>query len=220
MKPAKNHLSERIQVGMVSASGVHNNRTHQTMDERISKLVSHRAGPLSESEDAFRKACRDMLRIQSYKPTGRGKPASEYLLRTASERSFPRINPVADINNYISLAYLVPVSLWDADKIDADSWLFRAGLEDERFVFNPSGQSIGLRDLATGFAVSEGVETPIVTPVKDCRLTKTDGNTRNIAAAVYYPASWNGVPELPDILMEFSGILKEISDHVESAIIV
>ncbi len=214
-------MSERIQIGMVSASGVQNSRMHQAIEERISKLVKRRGGPLPETEDAFRKACRDMLRIGSYKPTGRGKPASEYLLRAASEEAFPRINPVADINNYISLAYLVPISLWDVDKIkDADSWLFRAGLENEQFVFNPSGQAIGLHDLASGFAVIEGVETPIVTPVKDCQLTKTDGNTSNIAAAVYYPAFWSGAPGLPDILQEFSGILKEISDHVEIAIII
>lgn len=204
---------------MIRAEGVQNSKNHRRLEDRLSKLIDRRTRPLSGEEDAFRKACRDMLRYGSYKPTGRGKPASEYLLRSASEDAFPRINTAADINNYISLAYLVPISLWDTDKTDADSWLFRTGLEDEQFVFNFSGQTIGLLDLAAGFAVRGEAETPIVSPVKDCQLTKTDDSTRNIAAAVYYPASWPGAPDLSEILQEFSGLLEEVSDDVESAII-
>ena len=203
----ENHLFDRIKIGTIAANIDALPEHHTLLEERLSELLQLRRGPLSESEDAFRKACRDMMRIGSYKPTGRSKPASEYLLRTASEGNFPRINSVVDINNYISLKYLVPISLWDTDKIDADSWLFRTGNEDENFVFNSTGQVIQLHDLVTGFAVKGSKETPIVTPVKDCQQTKTGAGTSNIMAAVYYPANWPDSPSLDVILDEFNDLL-------------
>ena len=203
----ENLLSDRIKIGTIAANIDALPEHHTLLEERLSELLQLRRGPLGESEDAFRKACRDMMRIGSYKPTGRSKPASEYLLRTASEGNFPRINSVVDINNYISLKYLVPISLWDTDKIDADSWLFRTGDEEENFVFNSTGQVIQLHDLVTGFAVKGGKETPIVTPVKDCQQTKTGMGTCNIMAAVYYPANWPDSPSLDEILEEFNELL-------------
>ncbi len=218
MEPVKNLLEDRVRIGFVRAYGIRIIQDHHFPDERLNQLLERRKQPLSANEDAFRKACRDMMRIGTYKPTGRGKPASEYLLRAASEESFPRINTAADINNYISLAWLAPISLWDTDREPADSWLFRPGKAGEEFVFNPSGQTISLQDLVTGFAVKDGKETPVVTPVKDCQQTKTDTETRNIAAAIYYPAGWADEPVLDDMLGEFTELLHEVSDRTESGI--
>ncbi|MCC5940197.1 MAG: hypothetical protein JJU37_01540 [Balneolaceae bacterium] len=203
----ENLVSDRIKVGIVTANIDQLPADHTLLEDRLARILSQRREDLGEQKDAFRKACRDMMRIGSYKPTGRGKPASEYLLRTASEGNFPRINSVVDINNYISLKYLVPISLWDTDKIDADSWLFRPGGDEESFVFNSSGQTIQLHDLITGFAVKDGQESPIVTPVKDCQQTKTDRSTSNIMAAVYYPAHWTNSPSIEEILEEFNELL-------------
>ena len=41
-----------------------------------------------QREESLRSAVRDMLRHGGYKPTGRGKPASEYLVRAANEDRF------------------------------------------------------------------------------------------------------------------------------------
>ncbi len=194
-------------------------KPHPELDKRLAALLDVRRNPLTEEEDELRKACRDMLRIGSYKPTGRGKPSSEYLLRSALEEDFPRINTVVDINNYVSLKYLVPISLWDTGKIEADSWLFRTGKPDESFVFNPSGQEIALEDLVTGFAVLNGKETPILTPIKDCQQTKTDASTREVAAGIYYPAGWNGPPELQKVVDEFAELLEMVSGRVTGRIV-
>lgn len=215
----KNQLQDNLLIGALEARGLDNTADSPLLEERLSRLLDQRSAPLNPDEDAFRKACRDMMRIGSYKPTGRGKPASEYLLRAASESNFPRINTAADINNYISLAYLVPISLWDTDKIAADSWLFRTGADGEQFVFNPSGQTIGLKDLVSGYAVAGGEETPVVSPVKDCQQTKTDDGTCNIAVAVYYPAGWDGKPALSEIMKEFAELMETVSGQVEYAII-
>ena len=50
-----------------------------------------------------RKRVRAMLRHGKYKPSGRGKPASEFLLRAALDDAFPRINGPVDANNIVSL---------------------------------------------------------------------------------------------------------------------
>jgi hypothetical protein len=218
MEPVSNQLDDRIRIGFVRAYDIRIEQDFRFPDSRLDQLLERRKQPLTVEEDGFRKACRDMMRIGSYKPTGRGKPASEYLLRSATEDSFPRINTAADINNYISLAWLVPISLWDTDLVPADSWLFRPGKPDEEFVFNPSGQTISLQDLVTGFAVRDNSQTPLVTPVKDCQLTKTGTGTHNIAGAVYYPAGWTGGPALEDILAEFTELLAKASDRTESGI--
>ena len=219
MITVRNHLSDKVRLGIITARNIKPGKRPARFESLLNSTIEKRRHPLSEQDDLFRKACRDMLRIGSYKPTGRGKPASEYLLRAALEDSFPVINPVADINNYISLNRLIPISLWDLDKIEAGSWLFRPGKEKEEFIFNASGQTIGLSDLATGFAIADGQEVPVVTPVKDCQLTKTDDRTRNIAVALYYPAHWKGEPGLPEIVEEFSELLSEISETVENRII-
>lgn len=219
MITVQNHLSEKVSLGIITARNIKSGERPTRFDSLLDSAIAKRRLPLSEQDDLFRKACRDMLRIGSYKPTGRGKPASEYLLRAAMEDSFPAINPVADINNYISLNRLIPISLWDLEKLKAESWLFRPGKENEEFCFNASGQTIGLVDLVTGFAIADGQEIPVVTPVKDCQMTKTDDSTLNIAVALYYPADWKGEPGLPIIIDEFSELLSEISENVENRII-
>ena len=59
--------------------------------------------PLARDE-AVRAAVRDMLRVGGYKPTGRGKPASEYLVRAAAEGVLAPINLAVDVCNAVSSA--------------------------------------------------------------------------------------------------------------------
>src|SRR5262245_53355612 len=49
------------------------------------------AAPLA-SDDAVREAVRALLRKGGFKPTGRSKPASEYLLRAVGDGSLSSIN--------------------------------------------------------------------------------------------------------------------------------
>ena len=56
-----------------------------------------------------------MLRHGAYKPSGRGKPASEFLLHAALRGEFPLVHGPVDANNAISLASGLPGSIFDAD---------------------------------------------------------------------------------------------------------
>ena len=169
-----------------------------------------RSLPLSEAEDSVRLAARDMLRLGRYKPTGRGKPASEYLLRAAGEDSFPRISAPVDVCNLISLKHLVPASVWDLD-LSGTELRARRGRSGERYVFNASGQEIELEDLIL-MARDPGDE-PMVNPVKDSHATKTHTGTTNAAAVVYFPAAI----ELDHraVMDEFAELLATCGDHVD-----
>jgi len=135
--------------------------------------------PLSPDEDT-RTTIRDVLRHGGYKPTGRGKPASEYLVRAAGEGKLGSINPAVDACNVVSLHSGLPISLVDLDRAVPP---LRIGLaaEGERYVFNVSGQEI---DLA-GLLCLRDAEGPCANGVKDSQRTKTDEGTRRTLTVIW-----------------------------------
>ncbi len=138
------------------------------------------AAPLS-SDDAVRKAVRDLLRHGGYKPTGRGKPASEYLLGAAAESgSLASINLAVDACNAVSLHSGLPISVVDLDLAKPP---FRVGIaaEGEKYVFNASGQEIDLAGLLCLF----DADGPCANAVKDAQRTKTSPGTRRTLSVVW-----------------------------------
>src|SRR5688572_16470212 len=67
------------------------------------------------SDDGVREALRRLLRHGGFKPTGRSKPASEYLLRAAGEGKLTSINLAVDACNVVSLHSGLPISVVDLD---------------------------------------------------------------------------------------------------------
>lgn len=128
---------------------------------------------------------RKMLRHGAYHPSGRGKPASEYLLSAAVKTDFPLINNLVDIINLVSLRYLLPVSLVDVERAGTHDFLLRRGREGESYVFNASGQVLSLRDLLL-LARLPG-DAPCATPVKDSHATKVHGGSRSVLGVIYAP---------------------------------
>jgi hypothetical protein len=136
---------------------------------------------------ARKSAVRGMLRFGSYKPAGRSKPSSEYLLGAALVGDFPLVNGPVDANNAVSLEWGYPASLFDLD-LCGPSLRLRRGLAGESYVFNPSGQSIDLKDLLCVCRFENGNWIPCGNPVKDAMSTKIRESTHSVAAVVYAPA--------------------------------
>ncbi|WP_426733671.1 phenylalanine--tRNA ligase beta subunit-related protein [Myxococcus faecalis] len=145
----------------------------------VALLKSDAAAPLS-SDDTVRGAVRDMLRHGGYKPTGRGKPASEYLVRAAGEGSLGSINTAVDACNAVSLHSGLPISVVDLDRATQP---FRVGIAPEgaQYVFNASGQSIDLAGLLCLF----DAEGPCANAVKDAQRTKTNADTRRTLTVLW-----------------------------------
>ena len=133
-----------------------------------------------------RQRVRAMLRHGKYKPSGRSKPASEFLLRAALGDSFPLVNGPVDANNGVSLESGLPASVFDAS-LAGRTLRLRRGLPGESYVFNPSGQSIDLQDLLLVCRDSVDGWVPCGNPVKDSMTTKINDGTQDVVAVLYAP---------------------------------
>jgi len=132
---------------LIWAEGIDPPRPTETTPEELDELLRRVRAAGEEFVPAeMRQRVRKMLRFGVYKPSGRGKPASEFLLRAALSDSFPLVNGPVDVNNIVSLESGLPGSIFDS-AISGRHLVIRRGSPDESYVFNPSGQSIGLQDL-------------------------------------------------------------------------
>jgi DNA/RNA-binding domain of Phe-tRNA-synthetase-like protein len=135
--------------------------------------------PLARDE-GVRAAVRDALRHDGYKPTGRGKPASEYLLRAATEGALGTINLAVDACNAVSLHSGFPISVVDLDRARAP---FRVAVAPAgaSYVFNASGQEIDLAGLP---CLWDG-DGPCANAVRDAQRTKTRAETTATLSVVW-----------------------------------
>ena len=81
----------------------------------IGTLFSLAAQTPFHSDDMVREAVRLLLRHGGFKPAGRGKPASEYLLRGRGG-TLASINAAVDVCNIVSLHSGLPISVVDLAK--------------------------------------------------------------------------------------------------------
>jgi len=169
-------------VGVVEARDVPRGAASPELAAEIDAALARRAG-VEPQPTAVSTAIRDLLRSPTYKPTGRGKPASEYLAQAAARGEFPRISHVVDALNLVSLESGLPISLLDADLAAAQAGLvIRLGRAGEKYVFNAAGHEIDVDGL---LCVAKRDGPPVGNPVKDSTATKTTPETRNVVALVW-----------------------------------
>lgn len=142
------------------------------------------ASGLPPSDDAVRAAVRALLRFGGYKPSGRGKPASEYLLAAAAEGTLGSINLAVDLCNVVSLHTGLPISVIDLDRAQPPLSIAipTAGTS---YVFNASGQEIRL----DGLPCLCDAQGPCANAVKDSQRTKTHAGTTTVLAVVWGTAA-------------------------------
>jgi len=135
--------------------------------------------PVARSEE-LRAAVRDLLRHGGYKPTGRGKPSCEYLVRAVGEAKLGSINLAVDACNVVSLHAGLPISVVDLDRATAP---LRIGIAPpgSSYVFNPTGQEIDLGGLLCLFDAAG----PCANAVKDAQRTKTRAETARTLSVVW-----------------------------------
>lgn len=152
--------------------------------EGLARLLRADAEAPLRSDDATRAAVRDLLRWGGFKPTGRAKPASEYLTRAAAEGALGPINAAVDACNAVSLHSGLPISVVDLDRARAPFHLAVAPVGTS-YVFNASGQVIDLGGLLCLF----DADGPCANAVKDAQRTKTDASTRRTLSVIWAPVS-------------------------------
>jgi DNA/RNA-binding domain of Phe-tRNA-synthetase-like protein len=145
----------------------------------LAMLAADAGAPLARDE-GVRAAVRDLLRHGGYKPTGRGKPASEYLVRAAGEGTLGPINAAVDACNAVSLHSGFPISVVDLERAHGP---FRIGVAPDgaSYVFNASGQEIDLSGLLCLF----DADGPCANAVRDAQRTKTRAGTRETLSVIW-----------------------------------
>ena len=154
--------------------------------ELLALLAEGTTAPLS-SNDEVREAVRALLRHGGFKPTGRSKPASEYLLKAVSEKLLSPINVAVDICNVVSFHSGLPISVVDLDRA-CPPFKVDIATPGSSYVFNTSGQNIDLGGLLCLF----DAEGPCGNGVKDAQRTKTTSDTRRTLSVIW------GTKTLPD----------------------
>ena len=156
--------------------------------------------------EAVRAGIRQLLRHGGFKPAGRSKPASEYLVSAHSEGRFPTINAAVDACNIASLWSGLPISLIDLDRVvgAVSVSICPAGTS---YVFNPSGQVID----ASGLLAVFDAEGPTGTPVKDAQRTKTHDATRTTLSIVW------GSNQLPGRTRETTSWYRQLVAQIPGA---
>ena len=102
-------------LGMLFVENLPTTLPREVLSKKLAELLDlRRTSELSPEEEKFRDATRKLLKNGKYRATGRGKPSSEYLLQKLVQNHF-ELHALVDLNNYLSLKYMVPISLWDLD---------------------------------------------------------------------------------------------------------
>lgn len=153
-------------------------RALATPDAIRGVLHADHAGTSSALET--KSAVRDLLRVGGFKPSGRNKPASEYLVSARAKGALSAINAVVDGLNAVSLETGLPISVVDADRTVGALSLLVAPKGSE-FVFNASGQVLSL----SGLLCLADELGPCANAVKDSQRTKTGDATQSVLVVVW-----------------------------------
>lgn len=151
----------------------------ETPESMLGLFALDAPAPIERNEDV-RTAVRKLLRHGGYKPTGRGKPASEYLVRAATDGNLGSINLAVDVCNAVSLHSGLPISVVDLDLAEEP---FRLAIAESgtRYVFNASEQEIDV----SGLLCLEDANGPCANGVKDSQRTKTRPETLRTLSIVW-----------------------------------
>ncbi|WP_436494583.1 B3/B4 domain-containing protein [Actinokineospora sp. HUAS TT18] len=122
--------------GTLSVHGVDKDADVTGRVGRFYDIAGERLAGSSESELPEIQAWRRTFSKMGLKPT-QYRCASESLLRRfKKERSLPSIHPVIDLCNAISLAYAIPIAVFDTAEIDASLEVRHAAGDETYLAFN------------------------------------------------------------------------------------
>ncbi len=158
-----------------------------------------------EPDESVRATVRDLLRHGGFKPTGRSKPASEYLINAATNGKLSSINPPVDLCNIVSLHSGIPISVVDQDKLDG-ALRIGCAAENESYVFNLSGQEISLG----GLLCLHDQHGPCANAVKDSQRTKTSDSTQRTLSILW------GHRDLADRCILAANWYRELHESLEA----
>lgn len=208
---------ERISFGIVRAKGVEVKESPSKLRESIDALVKEFLKNGGEIPEEVRKKVRHMLKLDGFSPSGRNRPANEFLVKEIQRtKRFKYISNIVDINNFMSLKYSVPISIFDAGKIQG-ALVLRTGGPGEAYVFNEEGHIIEVKRLVVCCEEQpDYTSIPYGSPVKDSMHTKIFKGCNQALAVIYSPPELYGREHTISICEEMAGLLKAYAGAEET----
>ncbi|MBW9219321.1 hypothetical protein K1I43_12340 [Anoxybacillus sp. ST70] len=115
----------------------------------------------------------------------RYRPSSESLLRRVQRQTFiPSIHSAADVNNFFSLYYKLPIGIYDRDHLIGDI-VITIGTQADEY--------IGINDRTTNFErklVSKDAKGAFGSPIVDSKRTMVTEQTTHAIQIVYFLPSF------------------------------
>ncbi len=207
--PIRRHIDDpRLMLGFVRAEGVIVADSTPELKLIIEELVADLKSKKETIPPDVQSKVRNMLKIGGYSPSGRNRPASEFLLRELSQSgAFKYINNIVDINNYLSMKTNLPMSIFDVGRLNG-ALVVRLGAPGESYVFNNEGHVIDVKHLMICCEEQpDYTSLPIGSPVKDSMHTKIFPNCKQVVAVVYSASALYTTEELYSICTELSNLL-------------
>lgn len=179
-------LARSLRLGLVHASPVEISASTPAligeMRQLCAELRARHAGKAPAQIEDLRPA-RELYKAFGIDPT-KVRPSSEALLRRVlNDKPLPRISNAVDLCNLLALAFLLPIGLYDLDKVRGPV-LLRAGRPGESFA--------GIRKdevHVEGRPVLVDEEGPFGNPSSDSLRTCVEPATRALCMVVFAPVS-------------------------------
>lgn len=203
-----------LRIGLLEARDVTIKPSSDSYRERVVNEVRPFLSPDFMYPDQKQKGVRSLLKTFGFHPSGRSRPASEFLFKDLQNRGeFNFINNAVDINNHISLLSHLPISVIDLDKSGYDLCI-RVGFDDESYIFNREGHELALKKLLV-IARHGGDRQAFGSPVKDSQATKVFAETKNLAFFVYTSSNITPEDELHRLLNQMGQFMKNETGATE-----
>lgn len=180
-------LGDRVRMGVIRAERVEVRRDAPEITSALELLAARyrdRFAGKAPGEIAELQAARTLYRQTGQDPT-KLRPSSEALLRRVLRgESLYRINSLVDACNLCSLEFLLPIGLYDADRI-VGAIVARLGAAGEAY----ESLGKGRYSVEGRLALFDG-EGPFGSPTNDSRRTAITEGTRRCLMVIFAPAGY------------------------------
>ena len=140
--------------GVVWAAGITSDAAVEAQIEKFTAIAQSRLAKGSESELPEINAWRRTFSRMGLKPTQYRCAAEALLRRLRKESALPRIHPLIDLCNAVSLAFAIPVAAFDVTRIDGDLEVRHAAGNETYLAFSGESENPEIHEVI--FADSAG----------------------------------------------------------------
>lgn len=179
-------LTGKIKASCLLFRGLNCQEYNPNLWYEIQKIIEEYQSKFGEPAEATQilKPARDLYRAIGMEPT-RNRPSSEALLRRILQRKeLYQINSLVDASNFCSLKFLLPIGLYDFQKISGQIEL-RRGREGEEY----QGIRKDMIHVNDRFTLADG-KGPFGNPSADSLRTAVNLETESILFVIFAPYSY------------------------------